>query len=206
VQASWKPGKLSGDQRVPLRRYLLFLTVAVGGCALDLLTKHWVFHWRGMPAHWEGMPGDWQGSPLPQPEWWIWEDYFGIQTSVNAGALFGLGHGYAGVFALLSIVAAIGIVLWVFRYGAGRDLWLTMALACVMAGIVGNLYDRLGLWQAPGTPAVWPKLVRDWILVRYHGHTWPNFNVADSLLVCGSGLLLWHGFSRHDQGPDDPAR
>jgi signal peptidase II len=32
--------------------------------------------------------------------------------------------------------------------------------------------------------------VRDWILLRYGNYTWPNFNIADSLLVCGAVMLL----------------
>jgi len=36
--------------------------------------------------------------------------------------------------------------------------------------------------------------VRDWILVMIGNWPWPNFNIADSLLVCGAGLLLWHAF------------
>ncbi|MCY2992890.1 MAG: signal peptidase II [Planctomycetota bacterium] len=187
-----------------MSRYVVFLAIASCGCALDLLTKHWVFHWQGMPAHWDSMPADWVGDPSPHLEWWIWGNFAGIQTSLNAGALFGIGHGYSGLFALLSILAAAGIVLWLFRFGAAHELFLTVALACVMAGICGNLYDRLGLWHAPGTPDVWPKLVRDWILLRYHGYTWPNFNIADSLLVCGAGLLLWHGFFLADQRPQTP--
>ena len=145
------------------------------------------------------MPANWVGDPRPHPEWWIWEGVFGIQTATNAGALFGMGHGYSGLFALLSVLAGAGIVLWLFRFGAAQELFLTVALGCVMAGVCGNLYDRLGIWKAPGTPAVWPNLVRDWILFRYHGATWPNFNIADSLLVCGAALLLWHGFVRAEQ-------
>jgi signal peptidase II len=62
-----------------------------------------------------------------------------------------------------------------------------------MGGIGGNLYDRLGLWQNPENPGEWRNEVRDWILLRYQEFTWPNFNVADSLLVCGAFLLVWHG-------------
>jgi signal peptidase II len=198
--ASWKPDSQPNDLPVPASRYFVFLLIAVSGCAADLLTKYWVFHWRGMPANWPGRPPDWVGWPPPRPEWWLWDGYVGIQTSLNAGALFGFGHGWAWLFAALSIVAAMGLVLWLFRYGAARDLLLTVALGCILAGICGNLYDRLGLWLAPGSPEVWPRLVRDWILVRWRGHTWPNFNIADSLLVCGAGLLLWQGFGKKEQG------
>lgn len=149
------------------------------GCALDLLTKHCVFQWRGMPVE--------------SPVWWIWEPYIGIETALNRGALFGIGSGFGPGFAVLSVMAAAGIVVWLFWFQAARDLLLTIALGCVMGGIGGNLYDRLGLWQVPGVPGAFHNAVRDWILFRYKNHTWPNFNIADSLLVCGACLLLWHG-------------
>jgi len=164
---------------IPRSRYVVFFGIAVLGCALDLLTKHWVFQWLGMPG----------GSPV----WWIWEPYVGIETALNPGALFGMGSGFGAGFAAMSVVAAIGILVWLFVFGAARDLLLTVALGCVMAGIGGNLHDRLGLWQVPGAPGLFRNEVRDWILLRYHDFTWPNFNLADSLLVCGAGLLLWHG-------------
>jgi signal peptidase II len=168
-----------------------FVLIAALGTAADLLTKYWVFEWRGMPRH---------GN-----EWWLWEGWIGIETATNAGALFGRGRGYGNYFAAFSVVAAAGILVWLFCYRAARDCLLTVALSCVMGGIVGNLYDRLGLWQEPGRPGTWHNEVRDWILLRYHDHSWPNFNIADSLLVCGAALLLWHGFFvRHPPEPRRP--
>jgi signal peptidase II len=165
---------------VPVSRLVVFWLIAIGGCALDLLTKHWVFQWRGMPrAH---------------NEWWIWEPFVGIETALNRGALFGLGGGFGRVFAMLSVAAAVGILFWLFYGGAARDRWLTIALGCVMAGIAGNLYDRVGLSWQPHMSEDWSSAVRDWILFRYGSHTWPNFNIADSLLVSGAAILLWHSF------------
>lgn len=175
----------SSGGAVPRSRHLVFWGLAVLGCALDLWTKHWVFQWRGMPGE--------------SPEWWIWEPYVGIETALNPGALFGMGAGFGIAFASLSVLAAVGILIWLFRFRAARDLLLTIALGCVLGGIGGNLFDRLGLWQAPDAPGVCRNEVRDWILFRYHDLTWPNFNIADSLLVCGAGLLLWHGFRGTDQ-------
>jgi signal peptidase II len=63
-----------------------------------------------------------------------------------------------------------------------------------MGGVLGNLYDRLGLWIQPGYPEQWNSGVRDWILLRYGHYTWPNFNIADSLLVCGAIMLMMHAF------------
>jgi signal peptidase II len=180
VPASSKGTNPSQDGPIPVDRFLTFFSVAIFGCAADLLTKHWVFQWRGLPR--------------ADNEWWIWEPYFGIETAVNTGALFGMGGGHGRVFAALSILAGVGIVFWLFYFRAARDRWLTVALACVMAGILGNLYDRLGLWVEPNMPPAWGSAVRDWILLRYGNYTWPNFNIADSMLVCGAMMLMWHAF------------
>jgi signal peptidase II len=168
------------SEAIPLSGYVVFLAIATSGCLADLLSKHWVFQWLGLPR---------SHSP-----WWVWEPYVGIETTVNTGALFGMGAGNGRYFALLSILAAVGVVGWLFLGGAARDRWLTVALGAVTAGILGNLYDRLGLWVEPGIPTEWHSGVRDWILLRYGSFTWPNFNIADSLLVCGAGMLMWHAF------------
>ena len=98
------------------------------------------------------------------------------------------------LFATLSIAAAVAIPAWLFVFGAARDVWITGALGCIMAGVLGNLYDRLGLsgenWGAlPGQPAT--HAVRDWILWQVSDDwRWPNFNIADSLLVIGVCVLM----------------
>ncbi len=177
---------LGGTSRtVPASRWLVFLLISVAGCAIDLSTKAWIFQKLGMPN---------QSDTL-----WIWPRVFGFTTSLNEGALFGVGQGYVVGFATLSFLAAAFIVWWLFYAGAARDWMLTIALAMVTAGICGNLYDRLGL---PGN--IWPNsagfqraghrvfAVRDWLDVRLIHYHYPIFNIADSLLVVGAVLLFWH--------------
>ena len=164
---------------VPANRYVIFFSIAVVGCALDLLTKNSVFASLGPPG----------GRTH-----WIWEPYFGLQTSLNQGALFGMGQGKVWLFATLSMAAAVGILYWLFVARAAFDWLLTLALGAVMAGILGNLYDRIGLWTMPGNQGQRVYAVRDWILFKYQNWTWPNFNLADSFLVCGAALLMWHAF------------
>jgi signal peptidase II len=225
---------------IPLSRYLLFFAIALGGCALDLVSKSSVHTWltakgdrtkqaitragaepdRCPNAFLSTLMGakddaavealiQERGNTIPQdyvrgdPKefWrthghfilWLWPDVFGFEFSLNQGALFGIGQGMTPVFAGLSIAAAAAILWWLFRVGAARDLLLTTALGCVMAGILGNLYDRLGLpgLAYNGRPVY---AVRDWILVMIGNWPWPTFNIADSLLVCGAGLLIWHAF------------
>jgi signal peptidase II len=107
---------------------------------------------------------------------------------VNQGALFGLGreHGTIAnaIFAVVSLLAAGAIVYWSFKPGASRDLWICMALGLILAGTLGNLYDRVVF-----------NGVRDFLHWNYL-FDWPVFNIADSCLVCGAGLLLLQAFGR----------
>ena len=169
---------------VPLRRYLQFATIAATACAVDLATKSLAF------------------SRLSWGEiYWLWTGHMGFQLSLNEGALFGLGQGKVAWFALLSVAAAIAIPVWLFVYRVAHDLWMTAALGGVMGGILGNLYDRLGL---PGEVWPWPPqragepvyAVRDWILFQYSDQwRWPNFNIADSMLVVGAALIFFRAFA-----------
>jgi|GEM_PF-1392614 len=171
-------------------RVLLFAIIAIAGSAADLASKEAVFAWRGLPNE--------------NPPWWLVKDLAGIETAVNIGALFGMGAGLGWLFALASIVASIAILIWLIGYGAAQSRWLTVALGCVLGGIIGNLYDRLGMWYKPGMPVEWKSGVRDWILLCYNGYTWPNFNIADSLLVCGAIMLAWHSLMSTAHPPQEP--
>ena len=83
-------------------------------------------------------------------------------------------------------------------------MWLTVALGMITGGIIGNLYDRLGMWWQEGYPPAWSSGVRDWILWQASATwKWPNFNIADSLLVVGAGMLLYHSFFMMEVEPAD---
>ena len=180
----------SKDVALPWNRYVLFFGLAITGGGLDLVSKTFVFN------RFYNVNSAEQGNGQV-PYWW-WDGVFGIQTSHNPGALFGLGAGYSWVFAAISIAAIIGMIGWLFVFRAARDRWLTTALGLVMGGIIGNLYDRLGWGYVQGYPEAVRDNVRDWILFRLEGvpffDPWPNFNIADSLLVSGAVLLFLHAF------------
>jgi len=170
-----------GARPLPASRGWTYLAIAAGGAAADLLTKAWVFRSQGLP-----------GSREP---WWLIEGVVGIETAVNTGAVFGIGAGKGPLFAAFSVIAGVGILTWLFWFGAARSWWLCIALAMVTGGILGNLYDRLGFWWREGMPESWKSGVRDWILMQASdAYKWPNYNIADSLLVIGAGLLVWRSF------------
>lgn len=105
---------------------------------------------------------------------------------VNRGALFGLGNDGEGlnhVFAVISVLAAGFIVCWTSRPAVARDRFLCLALGLILAGTLGNLYDRIVF-----------SGVRDFLHCYWGQHVWPDFNIADCCLVCGAGVLLAHSF------------
>ncbi|MBI1900545.1 MAG: signal peptidase II [Planctomycetia bacterium] len=178
---------------VPKSRIWLYATVALSGLAIDLATKSWMFHWLGMPGG---------------RRFWVWTGILSFETVLNEGALFGQGQGFGILFICLSVVALLGIVYWLFRRRAAADLFLTVTLAAISGGIVGNLYDRAGLpglaWHRPmqghqlGEPVY---AVRDWIHFQIldletgkQHFDWPVFNIADCLLVCGVAALALHAY------------
>ena len=107
---------------------------------------------------------------------------------VNRGALFGWGGGRSDGqdlnfwFAVVSFLAAVGITYWSTRPAARGDRLLCASLGLILAGTLGNLYDRIVF-----------SGVRDF-LHWYRFFDWPVFNIADCCLVCGAGLLLAHAF------------
>ena len=112
---------------------------------------------------------------------------------VNRGALFGWGGGRTDgqdlniLLAAVSFLAAVGIAYWSRRPATRGDRILCAALGLILAGTIGNLYDRLVF-----------DGVRDF-LHWYRWFDWPVFNIADCCLVCGAILLLIQAFfSRPD--------
>lgn len=188
------------DERLPINRIVLFLLLAVGGLALDLWTKAFMFNNYFVP---EMM----FAGRAQEPHWWV-EGVFGIQCSTNPGALFGFGKGYSFVFAIISFVAIAGIAVWLFWFKQARDRWMNFALGLITGGILGNLYDRIGLGYKSEYPVEIKDNVRDWILFRLEGvpffDPWPNFNIADSLLVTGAILLFLHALFVPVDDPAEP--
>jgi signal peptidase II len=115
---------------------------------------------------------------------------FRITHVLNTGAAFSLFGDSASpervrwILVSFSLVAAIAIVVVLLRMG--RDLKnqinaTAIGLALILGGALGNVYDRIK------TGAVIDFL--EVHIVHYH---WPDFNVADSAIVCGGILLVLH--------------
>jgi lipoprotein signal peptidase len=120
---------------------------------------------------------------------------------VNRGALWGLGNGEAGepgsdfntAFAVISVIAAVAIIGWSLRAKACKDWYLSTALGLILGGTLGNLYDRVVFGG-----------VRDFLHYNYL-FNFPVFNLADTCLVIGAGLLLLQAFYLNHEPAQQPA-
>jgi signal peptidase II len=108
---------------------------------------------------------------------------FTIVHSENRGVAFGVfndseSQWRTGLLIALSIAAVFGvsIALWRSRQMERLVCW---AFALVLGGAAGNLFDR-----------VISGRVTDFLLFYIGSYQWPSFNVADSAIVVGCGLLL----------------
>ena len=109
-------------------------------------------------------------------------DYFSWTLAYNTGAAFSFLADSSGwqrwLFALIAIVVSAVLVVWLKRLGR-NETWLAVALALVLGGALGNLYDRIALGH-----------VIDFILVHWQNrHHFPAFNFADSAITVGAVML-----------------
>jgi signal peptidase II len=179
-------GRKKGEamKSYPAHRLWTFLILAGSGLLLDLCSKSWVFSSIGYPYSHSLWTKTWFGGALQ----------FRLTTSFNEGALWGVGQGFSLGFAALSILAGTFIVYWLFFRGEASSLWLTISLALIMAGTLGNLYDRLhfhGCAREDGSPFLG---VRDFLDFRIGTYDYPIFNFADSFLVTGAIMLTIQSF------------
>jgi len=77
---------------------------------------HWLWH-RSVD---QACRLAWRGLPRVGNEWWLIDKRLGIETSLNPGALFGMGAGWWWLFALLSVIALAGIMTWAVLVSRGR--------------------------------------------------------------------------------------
>ena len=151
-------------------RRAVFLVIAVAGALLDLASKEMAFRALGVASAAQ--------RPVPHvpieviPGWLAW------RASANTGIVWGLFQNVPGLFTVLSIVA-IPLIGGLFWRTPAPDRRFTAALGLVLAGALGNLYDRLVYGH-----------VRDFI--DFYVINYPTFNVADSLICVGVALLAWH--------------
>ncbi|MFN3160403.1 MAG: signal peptidase II [Rubinisphaera brasiliensis] len=179
---------------VPAWHYVLFAAIAIIGTIWDLGTKSAVFSSLGYP----GRFSEWTQTFL---NGWV---EFRFLTSFNEGALWGMGQGFSSLFALLSVLAAIGILTWLTYFRGAASLWLCVTLGLVLAGTLGNLYDRLG-WHGNEIDGERMYAVRDFLAFTFGTYHYPIFNFADVFLVTGAIMLGVYSFFL-EVGPEENSK
>jgi len=108
--------------------------------------------------------------------------FFDIVLTFNRGAAFSFlsdASGWQrGFFIIISTLAVIILVVWLFRLKK-EDVLVATALSFILGGALGNLYDRVTSGE-----------VVDFLLFYYDRYYFPAFNLADSAITLGAGLLI----------------
>ncbi|MBL7134895.1 MAG: signal peptidase II [Phycisphaerae bacterium] len=118
-----------------------------------------------------------------------------LSLSTNPGVVFGLPM--PPTLVAVATVVTILLVGWFFAVSPAGARWTHAALGLILAGALGNFYDRMiaAVW-IPNLPTPITLQVRDFLdLSEVHvlGLNYPYiFNVADVWLVIGVGILLLH--------------
>ena len=123
------------------------------------------------------------------------ESFFRLRYAENEGAAFGLFRTLPpGVRGPLFHVVSIGAVVLIAFYfprltGDPKEKWALYGLPFILSGAVGNYIDRL----ARG-------FVIDFLEAHWFDKAaWPSFNVADTAICIGVGMLLLDGFVRKEK-------
>jgi len=161
-------------------KYILFLSLPL--YALDQWTKHMAMRFvsaDGGPVH-----------VLPKEG-----GFFDLVNVTNTGAAFGSFKGNNTFFVALSCLALLVVVVLLVRHRV-PDRWRDLSLGLLLAGILGNLTDRLLHGH-----------VIDFLLFNLHfpyADPWPAFNIADSCICIAVICFIIHSFRERKAAPDMP--
>lgn len=147
-----------------LRRTAIWLLLSAGVIVVDLWTKALAV--ANLELY----------RPVPVFE------HFNLMLAHNTGAAFSFLAGAGGwqrwFFALIAVVITTVMVVWIWRLKPGQR-WLACALALVIGGALGNLYDRVTLGY-----------VVDFLDFWWGDYHFPAFNLADSAITVGAVMLI----------------
>ena len=192
------------------RSRIIFLIITSVLLSADLLVKHLAFanvadsavvltHVNARPK--ETIPPHEPISVVPY--------ILSLKLTTNPGAVFGLGKGGKWLFVTVSIVA-VAVIIHVYWHSPAKRLVFHVALAMVLAGALGNLYDRIRFSAVRDMFWLFPSLKLPFGLTWFGGadglYPW-IFNLADAALVIGVGLLVvvtWR--TKPDQQPGQASR
>jgi len=167
-------------------KYIFFISLPL--YVLDRITKYWVLH-----------------SIDPDEPVAVVPGFFHLVNITNTGAAFGSFKNNNAFFIAISCLAllfALILLLGRHQHEASdcpkslwwtRNFWRDLALALLLAGVLGNLTDRLLYGH-----------VIDFLLFDLHvpfAHPWPAFNVADSSICIAVVFFIIHSFRQEKKAP-----
>lgn len=112
----------------------------------------------------------------------VFTSFFNFTLAYNPGAAFSFLASAGGwqrwFFTIIAIAASVLLSVWIARCARQKPRE-AFALAFILGGALGNLYDRIVLGH-----------VVDFIVVHYQDNFWPAFNLADSAITLGAAVLI----------------
>jgi signal peptidase II len=109
----------------------------------------------------------------------LWEGVFHLTSHRNRGAAFGILENQRGFFIVITIAIIVGII-WYLRKAHKESKLVSLALALILGGAIGNFYDRVLTGEVVD--------FLDFTLINF-----PIFNIADSAIVIGVSLFVIDG-------------
>ncbi|GIP16705.1 lipoprotein signal peptidase [Paenibacillus montaniterrae] len=141
---------------------IVFFLIAIAAFVLDYITKRWIVN---------NMKINEQFSVIG--------DFFLITSHRNRGAAFGILQEQRVFFIIITIVILVGILWYAHIMREKGSKTLLVGLALVLGGALGNFIDRVRFGE-----------VVDFFKFNFGSYTFPIFNIADSAIVIGVGLIL----------------
>lgn len=118
-------------------------------------------------------------------------DVFDLSRMHNAGAAFSFLSEAGGMqrwlFTAIAVIASVSIT-WLLRKHSSEIIF-SLALSLILGGALGNLIDRIAYGY-----------VIDFLVFHWNEHYFPAFNLADSAITFGAGLMIWESFMEKKHG------
>ena len=149
-----------------MKTILILIGVILGGIGIDQLTK--IIVSCNMELY-ESI------SVIPKT--------FNITYIQNRGAAFGMLSNHRWVFMVVSMLAIIGMCVYLFRFSK-EGMFFKVGLALIISGGIGNMIDRIFLGYVV-------DMIEATFIETLFGWSFAIFNVADSFVCVGAGIVIF---------------
>ena len=149
-----------------MKTILILIGVILGGIGIDQLTK--IIVSCNMELY-ESI------SVIPKT--------FNITYIQNRGAAFGMLSNHRWVFMVVSVLAIIGMCVYLFRFSK-EGMFFKVGLALIISGGIGNMIDRIFLGYVV-------DMIEATFIETLFGWSFAIFNVADSFVCVGAGIVIF---------------